>query len=129
MVNSVKTFLKQVGKDYQNQSVNPPVVRASTIIFKTLQDIKKTQSNYKKNPLSKNFDYGRKGTSTTFALQELLRKIENVLNTCLEPAGPKISLGRRRSFALNTQPKKKIATKSIGLLSTSYMNMEALPEC
>ena len=77
MVNSVKTFLKQVGKDYQNQSVNPPVVRASTILFKTLQDIKKTQSNYKKNPLSKNFDYGRKGTSTTFALQELLRKIEN----------------------------------------------------
>ncbi len=77
MVNSIKTFLKQVGKDYQNQSVNPPVVRASTIIFKTLQDIKKTQSNYKKNPLSKNFDYGGKGTSTTLALQELLRKMEN----------------------------------------------------
>ena len=38
MVNSVKTFLKQIGKDYQNQSVNPPVVRASTIIFKTLQE-------------------------------------------------------------------------------------------
>ena len=87
MVNSVKTFLKQVGKDYQNQSVNPPVVRASTIIFKTLQDIKKTQSNYKKNPLSKNFDYGRKGTSTTFALQELLRKIENAYQVYLTPTG------------------------------------------
>ena len=36
MVYSVKTFLKQAGKDYQNQSVNPPVVRASTIIFKML---------------------------------------------------------------------------------------------
>ena len=87
MVNSVKTFLKQVGKDYQNQSVNPPVVRASTIIFKTLQDIKKTQSNYKKNPLSKNFDYGRKGTSTTFSLQELLRKIENAYQVYLTPTG------------------------------------------
>jgi cystathionine beta-lyase len=80
MVNSVKTFLKQVGKDYQNQSVNPPVVRASTIIFKTLQDIKKTQSNYKKNPLSKNFDYGRKGTSTTFALQELSLLSHKIFN-------------------------------------------------
>ena len=87
MVNSVKTFLKQVGKDYHNQSVNPPVVRASTIIFKTLQDIKKTQSNYKKNPLSKNFDYGRKGTSTTFVLQELLRKIENAYQVYLTPTG------------------------------------------
>ena len=68
MSNSVKTFLKQVGKDYQSQSVNPPVVRASTVIFRTIQDIKKTQSKYKKNPLSKNFDYGRKGTSTTLSL-------------------------------------------------------------
>ena len=55
MVNSVKTFLKQVGKDYQNQAVNPPVVRASTIIFKTLQDIKKTQSNYKKKSFKQKF--------------------------------------------------------------------------
>ena len=37
MVTSVKTFLKQAGKDYQNQSVNPPVVRASTILFKKIQ--------------------------------------------------------------------------------------------
>ena len=87
MSNSVKTFLKQVGKDYQSQSVNPPVVRASTVIFKTIQDIKKTQSKYKKNPLSKNFDYGRKGTSTTFVLQDLLRKIENAYQVYLTPTG------------------------------------------
>ena len=87
MVNSIKTFLKQVGKDYQNQSVNPPVVRASTIIFKTMQDIKKAQSNYKKNPLSQNFDYGRKGTSTTYELQKLLRKIENSYQVYLTPTG------------------------------------------
>ena len=41
MVKSIKTFLKHTAKDYHNQSVNPPVVRASTIIFKSMQDIRK----------------------------------------------------------------------------------------
>jgi len=31
-----KTFLKHAGKDFYNQSVNPPVVRASTLIFKSI---------------------------------------------------------------------------------------------
>jgi len=87
MANSVKTFLKQAGKDYQNQSVNPPLIRASTIIFKSMQDIKKTQKKYQRNPLSKNFDYGRKGTSTTYELQKLLRKIENCYQVYLTPTG------------------------------------------
>ncbi len=87
MANSVKTFLKQAGKDYQNQSVNPPLIRASTIIFKSMQAIKKTQKKYQRNPLSKNFDYGRKGTSTTYELQKLLRKIENCYQVYLTPTG------------------------------------------
>jgi len=40
MTKSFKTFLKHTAKDYHNQSVNPPVVRASTIIFKSMQDIR-----------------------------------------------------------------------------------------
>ena len=46
MDRSFKTFLKHTAKDYYNQSVNPPVVRASTIIFKSMQDITKTQKKY-----------------------------------------------------------------------------------
>ena len=46
---SFKTFLKHTAKDFHNQSVNPPVVRASTIIFKSMQDIRKTQNKAKKN--------------------------------------------------------------------------------
>ena len=42
---SFKTFLKHAAKDFYNQSVNPPVVRASTILFKSLNDIRKTQKN------------------------------------------------------------------------------------
>ena len=68
MGNSFKTFLKHTAKDFHNQSVNPPVVRTSTIIFKSMQDIKKTQNKYLKDPVSGNFDYGRQGTSTTYAL-------------------------------------------------------------
>ena len=48
MSNSFKTFLKHTAKDFHNQSVNPPIVRASTIIFKSMQDIRKTQDKAKK---------------------------------------------------------------------------------
>ena len=87
MSKSFKTFLKHAGKDYYNQSVNPPVVRASTIIFKSLEDIRKTQNKKIKNPTSGNFSYGREGTSTTFALQQMLRKIEESYQVFLTPTG------------------------------------------
>ena len=48
MAKSFKTFLKHTAKDYYNQSVNPPVVRASTIIFKTMNELRKTQAKGKK---------------------------------------------------------------------------------
>ena len=51
MDKSFKTFLKHTAKDYYNQSVNPPVVRASTIIFKSMNELRKTQSKGKKNPI------------------------------------------------------------------------------
>ena len=87
MDNSFKTFLKHTAKDYHNQSVNPPVVRASTIIFKSMEEIKKTQNKYLKNPVSGNFDYGRQGTPTTYALQQILRKIEECYKVYLTPTG------------------------------------------
>ena len=87
MIKSFKTFLKHTAKDFHNQSVNPPVVRASTIIFKSMQDIKKTQNKYLKNPVSGNFDYGRQGTSTTYALQQILRKLEECYKVYLTPTG------------------------------------------
>ena len=48
MSKSFKTFLKHTAKDFHNQSVNPPVVRASTIIFKSMQHLRKTQAKAKK---------------------------------------------------------------------------------
>jgi len=87
MSKSFKTFLKHTAKDFHNQSVNPPVVRASTIIFKSMQDIRKTQNKAKKNPTGGHFEYGRQGTSTTHILQKILSKLEESYHTFLTPTG------------------------------------------
>ena len=87
MTKSFKTFLKHTAKDYHNQSVNPPVVRASTIIFKSMQDIRKMQNKAKKNPTGGHFDYGRQGTSTTHVLSQILKKIEECHHVFLTPTG------------------------------------------
>ena len=87
MAKSFKTLLKHAGRDFYNQSVNPPVVRASTLIFKSIEDIRKTQNKSNKNPIGGHFTYGREGSSTTFALQQMLRKIEESYQVFLTPTG------------------------------------------
>ena len=87
MPKSFKTFLKHTAKDYHNQSVNPPVVRASTIIFKSMQDIRKMQNKAKIDPTGGYYDYGRQGTSTTYILSQILKKIEESHHVFLTPTG------------------------------------------
>ena len=87
MSKSFKTFLKHTAKDFHNQSVNPPVVRASTIIFKSMQHIRKTQAKAQKNPIGGHFDYGRQGTSTTHILQKILTKLEESYHVFTTPTG------------------------------------------
>ena len=87
MSKTFKTFIKHTAKDYHNQSVNPPIVRASTIIFKSMQDIRKMQDKAKKNPTGGHFDYGRQGTSTTHILSQILKEIEEAYHVFLTPTG------------------------------------------
>ena len=87
MSKSFKTFLKHTAKDFHNQSVNPPVVRASTIIFKSMQHIRKTQKKALRNPTGGHFDYGRQGTSTTYILQKILTKLEESYHVFTTPTG------------------------------------------
>ena len=87
MTNSFKTFLKHTAKDFHNQSVNPPVVRASTIIFKSMSHIRNTQAKAKKNPTGGHYDYGRQGTSTTHILQKILTKLEESYHVFTTPTG------------------------------------------
>ena len=87
MTKSFKTFLKHAGKDYYNQTVNPPVVRASTLIFKSIEEIRKTQNKSIKDPVGGHFTYGREGSSTIFALQKILRTLEESYQVFLAPTG------------------------------------------
>jgi len=87
MSKSFKTFLKHTAKDFHNQSVNPAVVRASTIIFKSMQHIRRTQIKAQKNPAGGHFDYGRQGTSTTYILQKILTKLEESYHVFTTPTG------------------------------------------
>ena len=87
MTKSFKTFLKQAGKDYYNRTVNPPVVRASTLLFKSIEEIRKTQNKSIKDPVGGHFTYGREGSSTIFALQKILRTLEESYQVFLTPTG------------------------------------------
>ena len=87
MAIKTKTFLKSTGKDYQSRSINPPIVRASTTLFKSHQEIRKIQNLALKNPTSNQIDYGRQGTSTTVKLQSILKKLENAHYIFLTPTG------------------------------------------
>ena len=87
MTKSFRTFLKHAGKDYYNRSVNPPVVRASTLIFKSIDEIKKMKNKAKKEPIGGHFTYGREGSSTIFALQKILRTLEESYQVFLTPTG------------------------------------------
>ena len=87
MSKSFKTFLKHAGKYFYNQSVNPPVVRASTLIFKSIDEIRKMQNKGIKDPIGGHFSYGREGSSTIFALQKMLRTLEESYQVFLTPTG------------------------------------------
>ena len=87
MGNSFKTYLKHTYKDFKNRSVNPPLVRTSTMVFKSMNDLRQTQKKNLKNPKGGHFEYGRQGTSTTFELEKMLTKMEDSYHTFLTPTG------------------------------------------
>ncbi len=87
MKNSFKTFLKHTYKDFKIRSVNPPLVRTSTMVFKSMSDLRQVQKKNLKNPRGGHFEYGRQGTPTTFELEKILTKIEESYHTFLTPTG------------------------------------------
>ena len=87
MGKSIKTFLKSAGKDYVARSVNPPVVRASTILFKTMQELRKHQKDIAKGKEVAYWDYGRQGSQTTIQLQKMLKELEQAYHVFLTQTG------------------------------------------
>jgi len=87
MANSPKTFLKHAAKDIQSRSVNPAIIRASTILFKTIQELRKHQKDITKGKSVAFWDYGRQGSQTTIQLQNLLKKLELAHHVFLTQTG------------------------------------------
>tara|TARA_B100000470_G_scaffold18953_1_gene12715 strand:- start:493 stop:1671 length:1179 start_codon:yes stop_codon:yes gene_type:complete len=87
MKKRLQTYLKTAGKDYSSRSVNPPVVRASTILFKTMQELRKHQKDIAKGKEVEHWDYGRQGTQTTIQLQKLLKGLEEAHHVFLTQTG------------------------------------------
>ena len=87
MVKSLKTFLKHTYKDFNTRSVNPPLVRTSTMVFKSMSDLRQVQKKNLKNPRGGHFEYGRQGTATTFELEKILTSLEDSYHTFLTPTG------------------------------------------
>ena len=76
MDRSIKTFLKHTYKDFKTRSVNPPLIRTSTMVFKSMSDLRQVQRKNIKNPRGGHFEYGRQGTGTTFELEKILTNLE-----------------------------------------------------
>ena len=87
MSKSFKTYLKQTPKDFKHRSVNPPLVRTSTMVFKSMEDLRQVQKKNLKNPRGGHFEYGRQGTYTTYELEKILTKLEESYFTFLTPSG------------------------------------------
>lgn len=59
-------------------AVNPPLVRASTTLFSSLDEFKKSYDGI----VFESHGYGRSGTNTTFELQKAMAELENA-ETCI----------------------------------------------
>ena len=87
MKKSIRTFLKSAEKDKIARSANPAIVRASTIYFETMQELRKHQKKISKGQKVVHWDYGRQGSQTTIKLQNILRELEQSYDVFLTQTG------------------------------------------
>ena len=87
MKKSIRTFLKQPTKDNRNRSANPPVIRASTILFNTMQEMHQQEVKVKKHQKITHYSYGRYGSTTTIELENILKELEQAYHVFLTGTG------------------------------------------
>ena len=87
MKKSINTFLKHPTKDNSNRSANPAVIRASTILFNTMQELYRHEKKIKKNQKVTHYSYGRYGSSTTIELENILKELEQAYHVFLTGTG------------------------------------------
>jgi cystathionine beta-lyase len=87
MKKSIKTFLKHPTKDSSNRSANPAVIRASTILFNSMQELYQHEKKIKKHQKISHYSYGRYGSSTTIELENMLKELEQAFHVFLTGTG------------------------------------------
>ncbi|MGI5310239.1 cystathionine beta-lyase [Rheinheimera sp. WS51] len=81
-------------KKYSGYAVNPPVVRASTIVFESFAQLKHAAGQMgNRVPY-----YGRRGTDTHFALQQAICELEGGAGCALYPCGSAAVSGALLAF-------------------------------
>ena len=87
MKKSINTFLKHPTKDNDNRSANPPVTRASTILFNTMQEMISHEKKIKFHKNITHYSYGRYGSTTTIELENIIKKLEAAYHVFLTGTG------------------------------------------
>jgi cystathionine beta-lyase len=81
-------------RQWTGSAVNPPLVRASTIVFDTMQELREaTKQRGNRVPY-----YGRRGTQTHFAFQEAMCELEGGVGCALYPCGAAAVSGALLAF-------------------------------
>ena len=81
------TKLKHLAQDKKSRSANPAIVRASTVFFKSMQEIIRHEKLVKKDKKVDFYEYGRGGSQTTIALQNFIAELEGAHRVFLTPTG------------------------------------------
>ena len=81
------TKLKHLAQDKKSRSANPAIVRASTILFKSMQEIIRHEKLVKQDKKVDFYEYGRGGSQTTIALQNFIAELEGAHHVFLTPTG------------------------------------------
>mgnify|MGYP001156164850 FL=1 len=83
-----KTKLVHMARNHaeaETQAVNPPVIRASTVLYRDTDTLKSIRARREGN--ERVFSYGARGTPTKFALEDAISEIEQGVRTMLFPSG------------------------------------------
>jgi cystathionine beta-lyase len=87
MKKSINTLLKHGSKDQTNRSANPAVVRASTILFDSMQQLAIHEKKILARKKITHYNYGRYGSQTTIELENIIKELEKAYHVFLTPTG------------------------------------------
>jgi len=87
MKKSINTVLKHISSSNINRSANPPVVRASTILFDSMQELAAHEKKILQNKPITHYAYGRYGSQTTIELQKIVKALEQAHHVFLHSTG------------------------------------------